>query len=135
MKISNTNFSINTNNSHYTRNSLTLSHLREFCSRQHYLNFGENLIYWYKSKWQFQIEFKTLWKKEKLLHWSNFSFCHNVFKCCLLMGRSKSLADSNELNQHRTVRSQIIQALYYHMNQVVRIMTFSFFAMGSDRDF
>ena len=38
-------------------------------------------------KWGYNylIEQKTLWEKEKLLVTSNFSFSHNVFKSCLLL--------------------------------------------------
>ena len=38
-------------------------------------------------KWvyNFLIELKTLWEKEKLLVTSNFSFSHNVFKSCQLL--------------------------------------------------
>ena len=32
--------------------------------------------------YSYLIEKKTLWKKEKLLVMSNFSFSHNVFKSC-----------------------------------------------------
>ena len=40
-------------------------------------------------KWGYNylIESKTLWEKEKLLIMSNFSFSHNVFKSCLLLMR------------------------------------------------
>ena len=36
-------------------------------------------------RYRYMIELKTLWKKEKLLVTSNFSFPHNVFKSCLLL--------------------------------------------------
>ena len=38
-------------------------------------------------KWGYNyvIEYKTLWEKEKLLVTSNFSFSHNVFKSCLVL--------------------------------------------------
>ena len=53
-------------------------------------------------KWVYNylIELKTLWEKEKLLVTSNFSFTHNVFKSCLLSMRqneylgSKGIIDS-----------------------------------------
>ena len=34
--------------------------------------------------YNYLIEKKTLWEKDKLLVTSNFSFSHNVFKSCLL---------------------------------------------------
>ena len=41
------------------------------------------------NKWEYNylIEKKTLWEKEKLLVTSNFSFSHNVFKSCVLLMR------------------------------------------------
>ena len=40
---------------------------------------------------KFLKELKTLWEKEKLLHLSNFFFCHNVFKSHLLHRYQKYL--------------------------------------------
>ena len=42
----------------------------------------QKYIYLYKSN--FLVELKTFWQKDKLLVLSNFSFCNNVFKSCLL---------------------------------------------------
>ena len=38
-------------------------------------------------KWVYNYltELQTLWKKEKLLVTSNFTFSHNVFRRCLLL--------------------------------------------------
>ena len=46
--------------------NLTHSHLKEFCSRQHYFNFAKDTIFWYKSKWYFQVKLKTLWGKGEI---------------------------------------------------------------------
>ena len=51
-------------------------------------------------KWgyNYMIEQKTLWEKEKLLFASNFSFSHNVFKSCLLLMRKNKYLWSKGLN-------------------------------------
>ena len=41
---------------------------------------------------------KTLWQKEKLLVLSNFSFCHNVFKSCLLQMLKNASSCGKRLN-------------------------------------
>ena len=51
-------------------------------------------------KWGYNylIEKKTLWEKEKLLVMSNFSFSHNVFKSCQLLMRQTQYLRSKGLN-------------------------------------
>ena len=44
------------------------------------------------------IEWKTWWEKEKLFVTSNFSFCHNVFKSCLLLMHQNEYIWSKGLN-------------------------------------
>ena len=40
---------------------------------------------WTNGGYNYLIELKTLWEKEKLLVTSNFSFSHSVFKSCLML--------------------------------------------------
>ena len=48
--------------------------------------------------YNYMIEKKTLWEKEKLLIMSNFFFSHGVFKSCLLLIRENEYLWSNGLN-------------------------------------
>ena len=59
-------------------------------------------------KWEYSylIELKTLWKLEKLLITSNFSFFHNVFKSCLL------LMHQNEYLWSKGLRSPLVAMLF-----------------------
>ena len=51
------------------------------------------------NKWGELSELKTLWKKEKLLVTSNFSFSHNVFKSCLFLMRQNEYLWSKGLKE------------------------------------
>ena len=46
--------------------------------------------------YNYLIESKTLWEKEKLLAMSNFSFSHYVFKSCLVLMRQNEYLWSKE---------------------------------------
>ena len=66
---------------------LTLSRNHQLCNWRlwkHPLKKLENL---YKCKYNCCIDVKMLWKKKKLHIFSNFSFCHNIFKSHLLQMR------------------------------------------------
>ena len=70
---------------------LTLSLIRQFCSSPLWTysvkKWKISIIEWitYDLKW------KTLWQKEKLLDLSNFFFCHYVFKKLSAAGASESV--------------------------------------------
>ena len=69
---------------------LTLSLIRQFCSRR--------LWTYFVKRWKISImewitynkKLKTLWQKEKLHVLCNFFFCHYVFKIRLLQRRPKA---------------------------------------------
>ena len=72
---------------------LTLAHIHvhHICSRRlwtHLIKKHEKAIY----IWRFTYlhKFKTLWQREILLVYSNFYFCHNVFKSRPLQRRQKA---------------------------------------------
>ena len=53
-------------------------HIKNICCRRIWKSL-QMISYW--------IQLKTLWQNSKLLNMSNFSFCHNVFRCRLLQRR------------------------------------------------
>ena len=62
------------------------------------------------------IELKTLWKKEKLLVMSNFSFSHYVFKSCQLLMRQNECLWSKGLNMFALLTSLFI---YWYANTLL----------------
>ena len=52
-----------------------------------------------KLGYNYLIEQKTLWEKEKLLIMSNFSFSHKVFKSCLVLMRQNEYLWSKGLTK------------------------------------
>ena len=84
-----------------------LSHIQQICSRQLWkchLKIMENLS---NCSYNYRKKLITMWQKEILIILSNFSFCHDVFKSCILqkcqnvsIGR-KGL-NTNELNLTRS---------------------------------
>ena len=69
-------------------------------------------------------EWKTLWQKELLLIMSNFFFCHNVFKSCLLQRCQKASTFGKRLTKLKNVfqlycvsSSPIIFSWLYHTIQ------------------
>ena len=62
----------------------TFTYIQQICSRQLWTHLGKNVENPHKRRYNYWKKLKTLWQKEKLLVLSNFFFCHNVFKSCLL---------------------------------------------------
>ena len=58
---------------------------------------------------QWKKKLKTLYKKEKLLYASNFSFSHNVFKCCHLKRLQKTPIYGKGLMSHKQMVKVSIQ--------------------------
>ena len=95
---------------------LTLSLIRQFCSRRLWTYFVkniENLHNWMDNLWQ-KME-KTLWQKEKLHVLCNFFFCHYVFKkavCC--RGVGKRLYEGMGQRSHYFIIAMFVNILFYN---------------------
>ena len=71
-------------------------------------------------KWVYNylIDLKALWEKEKLLITSNFSFSHNVFKSCLFLWCQNKYLWSKGLNLSPTL-SQTSPGFYVSFENTV----------------
>ena len=74
------------------------------------------------NKWgyNFLIEWKTLWEKEKLLIMSNFSFSHNVLKSCLLLMRQNEYLWSKGLTLSLMMMTQEALVDSVDQNQTIQ---------------
>ena len=68
----------------------TLPHIQGICRRRLWKDLRKNPDNIYKWRHNHWTKLKTLRQKEKLLVLSNFSFCRNVFKNCLLQRSQKA---------------------------------------------
>ena len=71
----------------------------------------------WKNGFNYMIEYKTLWEKEKLFITSNFFFSDNVFKSCLSLMHQYEYLWSKRLREKRSILVQVYSIL---TNQIIQ---------------